>query len=217
MQRQHRLNGTHRLIGALSIRLVDDEDVRDLHDPGFERLHLVACARHERDDRDVGGADDLDFVLTNTDGLDEDDILSRGIEDQRGVARSSRQPAQVAARCHAADEDVAIPRVRLHADAVAEERAAGERTGRIHGHDADRPALRTNSSRKTIDERALPGPGRAGDTNQVGSPRAREDASDQIGAGRPLVFDERNRARDRLRVPGEHAVGEDRAGHSPRS
>ena len=88
LQRQHRLDRRHRPIGALAIGLVDDEDVGDLHDAGLERLHLVAGARHERDDRHVGGADDVDLVLADADGLDEDDVLAGGVEDERDFARS---------------------------------------------------------------------------------------------------------------------------------
>ena len=38
------------------------------------------------DDRDVGGADDVHFVLADADGLDEDDVLARGVEDERDFA-----------------------------------------------------------------------------------------------------------------------------------
>ncbi len=73
VQRQQRLDGRHGAIGALTVGLVDDEDVGDFHDAGLERLHLVAGTRHERHDRDVGGPDDVDFILAHADGLDEDD------------------------------------------------------------------------------------------------------------------------------------------------
>ena len=148
-------------IGALAIGLVDDEDVGDLHDAGLERLHLVAGARHERDDRDVGGADDVDFVLADADGLDEDDVLAGGVEDQRDFAGGARQAAEVAARRHAADEDAGVGGVRLHAHAIAEDGAAGERAGRIDGDDADR--LRRRCAARAISRSTsvlLPAPGR---------------------------------------------------------
>ena len=57
----------------------------------------------------------------------------------------------------------------LHADAVAEDRAAGERAGGIDGDDADRlPRLR-QSAGEAVDERGLAGAGRAGDADD---PRA---------------------------------------------
>ena len=89
------------------------------------------------DDRDVGGADDVHFVLADADGLDEDDVLAGGVEHERGVGGRAREAAEVAARRHAADEDAGVGDVRLHADAIAEDRAAGERAGRIDRDDAD--------------------------------------------------------------------------------
>ena len=50
------------------------------------------------------------------------------------------KPAQRAARRHAADEDAGIAGQIEHADAVAEDGAAGERAGGIDGDDADRAA-----------------------------------------------------------------------------
>ena len=90
---------------------------------------LSACTSspapgHERHDRDVGGADDVDLVLADADGLDDDDVLAGGVEDERGFAGRAREAAEVAARRHAADEHAVVAGVRLHADAVAEDRAA---------------------------------------------------------------------------------------------
>ena len=105
--------------------------------PGLERLHLVAGAGHERHDRDVGGADDVDFVLADADGLDEHDVLAGGVEHERGLAGRAGQAAEVPARRHAADEHAAVAGVRLHAHAIAEDGAAAERAGRIDRDDAD--------------------------------------------------------------------------------
>src|SRR4029453_11462042 len=43
-------DGRHESVAAISIRLIDDEDVGDLHDAGFERLHFIAAPRHQHDD-----------------------------------------------------------------------------------------------------------------------------------------------------------------------
>ena len=89
------------------------------------------------DDRDVGGADDVHFVLADADGLDDDQRLAGGVEHQRDIAGRAREPADVPARRHAADEHVRVLGVRLHAQPIAEDRAAGERAGRIDGDHAD--------------------------------------------------------------------------------
>ena len=69
------------------------------------------------------------------------------------------QAAQVAARRHRADEDARVGRVRLHADAVAQDRAARVRAGGIY-RDRRRPspwARRCAVSRSTRVD--LPAPG----------------------------------------------------------
>ena len=147
-------------VGALAVGLVDDEDVGDLHDAGLERLHFVARAGNERDDRHVGGADDVDLVLADADGLDDDDVLAGGVEHERDFAGRAREPAQMAARRHAADEHAGIARVRLHPHAIAEDRAAGERARRIDRDDADGPCRRSRiSAVRRSTSVLLPAPG----------------------------------------------------------
>ena len=121
---QVRLDRRDQPLGAFAIGLVDDEDVGDLHDAGLERLHLVAGAGHQRDDRDVGGADDVDFVLADADGLDDHDVVAGGVEHQRRVAGGARQPAEMPARRHAADEHAGV---RRRAPACAADRRAPRR------------------------------------------------------------------------------------------
>ena len=52
------------------------------------------------------------------------DVLAGGVEDQRDLAGGARQAAEMAARRHAADEHAGVAGVRLHAHAIAENRAA---------------------------------------------------------------------------------------------
>ena len=68
--------------------------------------------------------------------------LAGGVEQQRQVAVARARPPRRAARGHGADEDAGIGVVALHADAVAQDGAAGERAGGIDGDDADGLALR---------------------------------------------------------------------------
>ena len=122
----------HEPIGPVAVRLVHDEDVRDLHDARLERLHLVARAGDERDDRHVRGANDVHFVLPDADRLDDDDVRPRRVEHERRVTRRARETAEVPARRHAADEHALVRGVRLHAHPVAQDGPAGERAGGIH-------------------------------------------------------------------------------------
>ena len=212
LQRQVGLDRRRQPVGALPIRLVHDEDVGDFHDAGLERLHVVAGAGHERDDRHVGRADDVDLVLADADRFDDDDVLAGGVEDERRVAGRAREAAQMPARRHAADEHAFVGRVRLHAQPIAEHGAAAERARGIDGDDADRQrdGARPVSDfgDQPIDERALARAGRAGDADEIRAAGVAENRADQVGARRILVLDQGNRAGHRARVAGEHAVGE---------
>ena len=73
--------------------------------------------------------------------------------------RAGREAAQAAPRRHAPDEDLAVRGVLAHADPVAQDRPARERTRGVHHDDAHLPALRAEEPRHG-DQRALPRPRR---------------------------------------------------------
>ena len=211
MQREHRFDRRGHPIGAFAIRLVDHEDVGDFHDPGLERLHVVAGARHQSHDRDVGGADNVDLVLADADGLDNHDVLAAGVEHERGLARRPRQAAEVSARRHAADEHAAVAGMRLHSHPIAKNGAATVGAGGVDRDDADGLAGAAERRGHAIDERALAGAGRSGDAEMKGAAGLRENPPEQLGAGRRFVFDQRDGAGDGPRIAVEHAGGERRA------
>ncbi len=64
---------------------------------------------------------------THSDGLDDDAIEAEGVHDVGDLAGRQREAAERAARCHGADEDAVVHADLVHADAIAEQRAAGER------------------------------------------------------------------------------------------
>ena len=113
---------------------------------------LSACTRRRCpgtsvDDRHVGGADDVDFVLADADGFDDDDRPCRRRR-ARARHRRSRAPGRRdAARRHAADEHAVVGRCACMRSAIAEHRAAGERAGRIDGDHADGRAARRELGR----------------------------------------------------------------------
>ncbi len=208
LQRQERFNRGHGSIRAFAIGLVDDEDVGDLHDPGLERLHFVAASGHGDHNRDVGGADDVDFILSDAHRLDDHDVLARRIEHQGDLACSLGETTEVAARGHAADEHAGVAGVRLHPYSIAEDRSAREWAGRIDGNDADGPSRRAERRGQLVDERALAGAGRTSHTDEISAARPCEDVADEIGAGRRVVFDQGDGSGDGAEIPREHAVGE---------
>ena len=140
----------HRLRGGV-IHLVDRDHVGDLHDPSLQRLHRVTGAGHEHEKDGVRDPRHLHLALPCADGLDEDDVLARGVEQQHRLQGRLREPAEVAARPHRADVHARVEEVIGEADAVSEERAARERARGVDGDDADgacRPRGRARRARR---------------------------------------------------------------------
>src|SRR5690242_11173090 len=150
-ERQHDLEIRHRLMRAWPIRHVDDETVGDLEQARLDRLDAVAEAGDGHDDDRVGDLHYLELDLPDADGLDEDDVAAERVERADDVAGRGRQPARAASRRHAPDEDARVAGVPLHADAIAEDRPAGERTRRIDGDDADAPTFLADERGEDVD------------------------------------------------------------------
>ena len=155
------------LVGAGAVGLVDDEDIGDLQDARLDRLDVVAHAGHRHDDHRLRRAHDLDLGLPRADRLDDDDVEASGVERAHGVAGGGGQPAEAATAGHAADEDVGVAGQLLHADAVAEDRAAGEGAAGVDGDDADALVAPPQFARQLHHERALARAGRAGESDDV--------------------------------------------------
>ena len=90
VEAEDRLDRRRQPIGAFAVGLVHDENIGDLHDAGLQRLDLITRAGHERHDRHVGGADDVDLVLTDADGFDRSRDPCRR---HRAPGRRRRSPA----------------------------------------------------------------------------------------------------------------------------
>ena len=82
---QQALQLTLDLFDAGLIGLVDDENVGDLHDPGFERLDIVAHPRHQHHQRDRCQLRYSYFRLPHADRLDDHHVAARGGEEAREV------------------------------------------------------------------------------------------------------------------------------------
>src|SRR5215471_12254045 len=137
------------------VTLVDHKNVGYLHDAGFDRLHIVSHARDQNHDGDVGDADNIDFVLPHPDGFNHDDVTAGSIEHRGNVGRCTGEPAEPAARRHAANVNALVGEVVLHANTVAQNRASGVRTGGIDGDDADFLVICAIQLGKLIDQSAF--------------------------------------------------------------
>src|SRR4029077_2618490 len=122
--------------------------------------------------RGVGLADDVELGLADPDRLDDDPGEAAGVHQLDHVTGGPGEPAEAAPRGHAPDEHVGVERVRLHADAVAQDRAAGEGARGIHRDHPDRqppraepapPPAASRSARSRLVTRStsvdLPAPG----------------------------------------------------------
>ncbi len=61
---KHRLQLVNSLLYARPVRLIDNEDIGDLHHACFDRLNVVTHAGHKDYQRGVGRSRDVDLVLS---------------------------------------------------------------------------------------------------------------------------------------------------------
>ena len=215
LQGQHRLDLGDRAVRAVVISFINDEDVRDFHEPGLERLHLVAGAWHDGDDRRVRRAHDLHLALANADGLDQNDVHAGPVHHERHVCRSSGEAAEVAAGRHAPNEHARVTGVGLHADPVPEDSPPAIGARRVDRDHTDRLPVASDLGRQPVDQRALANAGRSGHTDHVRVAGSVEDTPHEVSPLGRLCFDEGNGAgngagiasQDTLRQGRLHRVG----------
>jgi hypothetical protein len=174
-------------------------------------LHVITHARNQNDDGDVGQAHDVDFILADADGFDQDEVAAGGIEHAGDVGGGTGQAAQRSACGHAADVDARVGVVVLHADAVAQNRAAGVGTGGVDGNDAQGAAGPAVELSQLVDQRALAGSWRAGQAEDAGAAAEGEQRLEQIGASGGAVLHRADGARQGPGIAGAQALVE--AGH----
>ncbi len=93
----------------------------------------------------------------------------------------------------------------LHADAITQQGAAGERAGGIDGEDGDAvPALAAEPG-EAVHQRALAGAGRAGDAHHPRLARPGVDPPDQLALGLAATFEKGDRPPQRPRLPRQDA------------
>ena len=139
-------------------RLVDHQDVGDLEQSRFHGLDVVAETGRGDDDAHIRHFGHVDVGLAGADRLEQDDVLAGGIERVDHAHRGRAQAAQMSAAGERAHEHAVVVERRRHADAVAQDGAAGDRAGRIDGDDADGLALRAQVLGIGVDERRLARP-----------------------------------------------------------
>ena len=195
-------------MGAVTVGLVDDEDVGDLHQPRFHRLDGVARLGDEGDHRRVGELHDVELGLSHPHRLHEHPGEPERVHELEHVARGAGEAAEAAARGHAADEHLGIQGVGLHADAVAQDGAPRERARWIHREHADGGAFRAEMAREAVDEGGLARSRRPGDPEDMGAAQPRLDGAHDLGYFRSAVLDPRDEAGEGEAVAREHSLDE---------
>src|SRR5438477_1129477 len=101
-ERKHGLNLLFETVGPFPIGFVKDEDVRDFHQAGFHVLNIVAEARYKNDHYAIGEPYDVNFILANANGFNEDLALACRVEEQRNFGCGAREATKKSASSHGA-------------------------------------------------------------------------------------------------------------------
>ena len=194
-------------VRALTIAFIQDENISDFHQSRFQVLHIVAHARHQHHDGAIGKAHDFDFALPDSYGLDDDHIFSRRVQKQSGIPSRLRETSEESARRHRTNEHARVRGVSLHANAIAQNRAAGKWARRINRNDPNALFFAAIMRCQPVNPRALASPGRAGNSDAVGISGMREKRPQNLFRLRIAIFYGRNRPRNRPDVSRAHLLG----------
>jgi len=104
-----------------------------------------------------------------------------------------------------ADEHAVVEKVRLHSDAVAEDRPAAERARGIDRDDPHGGALAAQPGDQAVDERRFPGTGRSRDPDDVRSARVLVDGAHDLASVGVAILDSGDQFGERHAVALEHA------------
>ncbi len=199
-KRLQRANLTFHELSAFAVTFINDENVGDLHDSGFDGLHIVAHAGDEDHNGDIGHAHYVNFILADANGFNHDEVAAGGVEHSGYVGGCASQSAERAARSHAADVNAGIGKMLLHADAVAQNRSACVRAGGIDSNDADRAVFFAVMPRQLVDQSALAGAGSAGHTQNARVAGVGEKSFQQIGPSGSAILDRTDDTGQRTRI-----------------
>jgi hypothetical protein len=119
---------TQRIFGSGLVRLVDGDDISDLKQAGLDRLDSVAKPRGLNDDYRVGKRRDIRPILTRADCLNQNQRVASSIQQVNKPGGRPGKPTLATATGHTPDKYSLVRMAIHHADAITENRAAGNRT-----------------------------------------------------------------------------------------
>ena len=109
------------------ISLVNQHEVGEFHDAALDALQLVTRAGLHQQYEHVRHVRNFRFRLANTDGLDKNDVESRRLAKQQGLATTTRNAAKRIARRRGANVCLLATRQCLHACLVTKDRTPADR------------------------------------------------------------------------------------------
>ena len=86
-------NLTFHSLSAFAVALVDNKNVGNFHDAGFDALHIIAHAGDQNYNRNICESHDVHFILPNAYGFDHDQVSTGSAQDGRDIGGSPRQAA----------------------------------------------------------------------------------------------------------------------------
>ena len=143
---------------------------------------------------------DLHLDLSHAHRLDQDRLETRGVKGPDHLRAGRGQAAEVSPGGHRPDEDVAVGGVILHADAVTEQRPAGEGGRGVDGQHPHARALVAVRPDERAGDRRLPGAGRARQADHARVARQRREFLHDRAEPRGPVLDQRDEPREGTRV-----------------
>ena len=164
----------------------DDDDIGQFHHSRLHELQGIARTGLDAEHDAVDGEGNIGFRLADADAFDQHPVEQSAHQSRRRY-RLVGEAAEPVARGHGADENALIFRVRRHARAVAEKRAAGAPRRRIDRDHADRLPARPPVAQQRIGQRRFADARRPGQPRRMGA-ALRQGGVEQFGEfGRPLM------------------------------
>ena len=155
-----------RVLGAALLELVEHDEIREVEHVDLLELAGGAVVRGHHVHRQVDEIDDLRAALPDTRRLDHDQVEPGRLQQLHGVGehRGSRQV--LAPGRERAHENLLVCK-RIHADTVAQQRAARAPLRRVHGDDGDAAVREAahDSIQDFVGQRGLAGAAGAGDAD----------------------------------------------------
>jgi len=177
-----------------AVGFVDPEQIRPFEQPRLHRLNDIPGLRDKENKHLVSHSDHFKLGLTDADGLNENPVEPRsGAENGSLVSRAAQAPV-VPSGAERTNEHTRILRVRLHPNAIPQDRTTTEGAGRIDREHGDPMPVASQANDQSINKSRFPSAGGAGDPQNSASFPARPQLPDHAKCTLCTIFHPSNEA-----------------------